>query len=194
MDNTGVGYLSKPLQVVVILGTVRQGRSSERVARFVLKELLQRPECSAELVDVREYSFPKDDYGVSIKPAVQRFQEAVTRADALIIISPEYNHGYPGSLKTFLDSLYPEYARKAVSVVGVSSGPWGGVRMVENLLPVLRELGLYVTRLGLNIPNAEELFSEDGEPQDAKQRDRLTRMLDELFWLAAALRHGRSGE
>jgi NAD(P)H-dependent FMN reductase len=81
-----------------------------------------------------------NDAGEAIKHA--DFSAQITKADALVIVSPEYNHGYSGLLKHVLDSCLKEYIHKAVGIVGVSAGPFGGTRVIENLLPVMRELGL----------------------------------------------------
>src|SRR5437870_3626002 len=80
------------------------------------------------------------DAGEAIKDP--HCSESAMRADACIIVAPEYNHGYPGLLKHVLDTNLKEYIHKAVGICGVSAGPFGGTRVTENLLPVLRELGL----------------------------------------------------
>ena len=76
------------------------------------------------------------------------FSATVSRSDGLIIVTPEYNHGYPGLLKHALDMNLKEYIHKAVGICGVSAGPSGGARVTEALLPVMRELGL-VTIFGM---------------------------------------------
>lgn len=182
----------KPVHVVVILGSARRGRISERVATYVQNVLKSMPSVTSEFVDVRNFNFPQDDYGISLKDRFPKYGDAVRRGDAFLIVTPEYNHGYPGQLKSLLDVLYPEYKHKAVAVVGVSSGPWGGVRVVENLLPVFRELGLVVSQMALNIARAEETFSPQGVPIDSRYDERAKRMIEDLVWLATALRWGRS--
>ena len=84
------------------------------------------------------------------------WRDAIIRADGLVIVTPEYNHGYPGSLKSVLDLLLKEYIHKAVALVGVSSGPWGGTRVIEACVPMVRELGLAVTFSDLNFPQAQK--------------------------------------
>jgi NAD(P)H-dependent FMN reductase len=59
-----------------------------------------------------------------------------------VLVVPEYNHGYPGLLKHVLDTNLKEYIHKAVGICGVSAGGLGGTRVIQNLLPVMRELGL----------------------------------------------------
>lgn len=182
---------NKPLHITVILGTNRTARASERVATFIQAEL-SKYGVTHELVDVSQFDFPQDDYGPNIKDRYAAYAEVVKRTDGFIIVTPEYNRGYPGVLKSLLDVLYPEYEHRAVALVGVSSGPWGGARVVEHILPVLRELGLVATRFSLHVPFAEESFSPAGVPVDPKFVDRAKRLITEVMWLAEALRFGRA--
>lgn len=179
----------RPLFIPVILGTPRRGRASEHVARFVLDETGKRPGVETELVDIRELDFPIDDAGEAIKNP--KFSETVERADALIIVAPEYNHGYPGMLKHALDSNLKEYVHKAVGVCGVSAGPFGGARVIENLLPVLRELGLVTIFWDVNFSNVQKVFDSEGRLQETAYLRRLDKFLKELIWMATVLRYGR---
>src|SRR5215208_7863677 len=128
--------MERPLYIPVILGTARKGRASEMVAHFVLGEVSKREGVETELIDIRELNLASDDAGESIKNA--GFSAEMSRADALVLVVPEYNHGYPGLLKHALDSNLKEYIHKAVGLCGVSAGGFGGTRIVQNLLPVLR--------------------------------------------------------
>jgi len=114
------------------------------------------------------------------------------RADGLVIVTPEYNHGYPGALKAVLDLLLREYVHKAVAFVGVSSGPWGGTRVIESLVPAARELGLAVTFTDLHFPKIEKVFDEKGNLLDAAFERRAARFLDELVWMSRVLKWGRA--
>ena len=84
------------------------------------------------------------------------------RADAFIIVAPEYNHGYPGLLKHVLDTNLKEYIHKAVGICGVSAGRFGGTRVIQNLLPVMRELGLVTIFWDGNFSGVQKLFDADG--------------------------------
>ena len=97
----------RPLFIPVILGTARKGRASENVAKFVFGEVQKREGVETELLDIRDLGFPTDDAGEAIKHP--GFSETVARADGLVLIVPEYNHGYPGLLKHVLDSNLKEY-------------------------------------------------------------------------------------
>ena len=86
-----------------------------------------------ELIDICSLPLPTDDAGEAIKDG--GFSSKIDRADGLVIVAPEYNHGYCGLLKRVLDSCLKEYSHKAVGLVGVSAGPFAGTRVIENCFP-----------------------------------------------------------
>ena len=161
---------------------------SEHAARVVLTAIEKRPEIETELIDAATLPIPTDEAGEAAKNPL--FAEAMNRADAIVLVAPEYNRGYPGLLKHVLDTNLHEYIHKAVGVVGVSAGIFGGARMIENLLPVLRELGLVTIFWDVNVNNARTRFDEDGELVDDAFLA-IDKFLDELVWMAETLRHGR---
>src|SRR5437588_960058 len=176
------------LFIPLILGTTRQARMSEHVANFVVAEVAKRS-VETELIDIRELPFPMTGESTDIKDP--GFSGKMMRADALVLVVPEYNHGYPGSLKHALDTCLKEYIHKAVGICGVSAGPFGGARVIENLLPVMRELGLVTIFNDVNFGHAAKIFGEDGKLLDESFVGRTAKFLDELIWMARALRHGR---
>lgn len=180
---------NRPLFIPVILGTTRKGRASENVARFVFAETQKREGVETELIDILDLHFPNTDAGEALKEP--RFSETVARADGLILVVPEYNHGYPGLLKHVLDSNLKEYIHKAVGVCGVSAGGFGGTRAIENLLPVLRELGLVTIFWDGNFSGAQKLFDADGKILDDAYVRRIDQFLGELIWMSRVLRYGR---
>ena len=180
---------TKPLFIPVILGTVRQGRASENVAKFVYEETKKRDGVTTELIDLRDLKLAIDDAGEAIKDA--KFSETIQRADGLVLVVPEYNHGYPGMLKHVLDSNLKEYIHKAAGICGVSAGGFGGTRMIQNLLPVLRELGLVTIFWDGNFSGARNLFDAEGKLLDQSYVQRIDKFLGELIWMSRVLRHGR---
>ena len=180
---------TKPLFIPVILGTVRQGRASENVAKFVYEETKKRDGVTTELIDLRDLKLAIDDAGEAIKDA--KFSETIQRADGLVLVVPEYNHGYPGMLKHVLDSNLKEYIHKAAGICGVSAGGFGGTRMIQNLLPVLRELGLVTIFWDGNFSGARNLFDAEGKLLDQSYVQRIDKFLGELIWMSKVLRHGR---
>ena len=148
-----------------------------------------RPEIETELIDIRELKMTLKDAGGEMKDP--DFGEKMLRADGLALVVPEYNHGYPGLLKHALDMCLEEYIHKAVGFCGVSAGPFGGARVIENLVPVVRELGLAVTFTDLNFSRVQDAFDESGNLSDEKYVGRAGKFIDELIWMARVLRRGR---
>ena len=182
--------ITRPVFLPVILGTSRQGRASEHAAHFVFDEVAKRPDVETELIDIRNIRLPMDDAGEAIKD--KAFSATVDRADGLILVVPEYNHSFPGLLKHLLDTNLEEYIHKAVGVCGVSAGPFGGARMIQSLLPVLRELGLVTIFSDVYFGAARTLFdSTTGNITDLAYAGRVRKFVDELVWMARALRFAR---
>lgn len=179
----------RPLYVPVILGTPRQGRMSEHVANLVFGEVKKHTGIETELIDIRKLPISIEDAGEQIK--MPEFSEQMARADAIIIVTPEYNHGYPGLLKHVLDTNLKEYIHKAVGICGVSAGGFGGTRVIQNLLPVLRELGLVTIFWDGNFSSVQNIFDENGKLLDESYIRRIDKFLKELFWMARTLRYGR---
>src|SRR6266702_4392950 len=180
---------SRPLFIPVILGTTRQGRMSLHVSRLITQEVAKQNGIETELIDIATVSLPTGDAGEAIKEA--GFSGKMDRADGLVIVAPEYNHGYSGLLKHVLDSCLKEYIHKPVGIVGVSAGPFGGTRVIQNLLPVMRELGLVTIFWDVHFSSVQNVFSSDGLLLDTSYIRRIEKFLNELVWMAATLRYGR---
>ena len=147
----------------VLLGTHRKQLKSIHPARWLVGEMERRTDIETRLFDVGDFAMPRYDYGQALKDQFPEWRDAIIRADGLVIVSPEYNHGYPGPLKAVLDLLLREYVHKAVAFVGVSAGPWGGTRVIEAMVPMVRELGLAVTFSDLNFPKVQNTFDAEGK-------------------------------
>ena len=180
---------TRHLFIPVILGTTRRGRMSAHAASLLTSQLARRAGVETELIDIARLPIPTDDAGAAIKD--KGFAEKMNRADALVIVSPEYNHGYSGLLKHVLDSCLEEYIHKAVGIVGVSAGTFGGTRGIQNLLPVMRELGLVTIFWDVNFSSVQNVFDSSGELRDTSFLPRIDKFLKELIWMAKTLRHGR---
>jgi NAD(P)H-dependent FMN reductase len=179
----------RPLFIPVLLGTARKSCQSRHAAQLLMQELQRRAGVETELIEIAKMSLPSDDAGEAIKD--KDFSASMERADGLVIVAPEYNHGYPGLLKHVLDSCLREYIHTAVGIAGVSAGPFGGSRVIENLLPVLRELGLVTIFWDVNFSNVQNVFAADGRLLDESFIRRIDKFLTELIWMAKTLRYGR---
>jgi NAD(P)H-dependent FMN reductase len=175
----------------VLLGTNRKKRNSVHAAKWLVAEMDKRSEIETRLFDAADFVLPHDDYGQGLKDHFPEWRDAIIRADGLVIVTPEYNHGYPGSLKAVLDLLLREYIHKAVAFVGVSAGPWGGTRVIEAMVPMVRELGLAVTFTDLNFPFVQRTFDAEGKLLDQTFEKRAKDFLDELVWMSRTLKWGR---
>jgi NAD(P)H-dependent FMN reductase len=179
------------LKLPVLLGTNRKERKSEAVAKWLVAEMTKRSDIETRLFDVAEFAIPQDDYGQGLKERFPAWRDAIIECDGLVVVTPEYNHGYPGSLKSVLDLLLREYVHKSVAFVGVSAGSWGGTRVIESMVPMVRELGLTPTFQDLNFPSVEKKFDESGNLLDQAYEKRAKDFLDELVWMATVLKWGR---
>jgi len=181
------------LYIPVIEGTTRPKRMSLLVAKFLVEIGQSIEGVKTELVDPTHYSLPGDGNDEENKDP--KYSKITKEADGFFVIVPEYNHGYPGTLKRLLDSEMKNYIHKPVSFAGVSAGPWGGTRGIENLVPVVRELGLVATFGDVQFPVVQKLFNSDGIIEDEEQRQIYTRRANkawnELIWMAKTLKWGR---
>ena len=176
------------LNIPVILGTARKGRASEHAAQLFNELLNRRSGVISRVIDIATVPMPVDDAGEAIKDPA--FATAMTEADGLVIVSPEYNHSFPGLLKHLLDSCLSEYIHKAVGIVGVSAGPFAGARVIQHLLPVMREIGLVTIFWDVNIGAVGKVFAEDGRLLDdavIRRSERFIKNVDE-----AAAEHPRA--
>jgi len=174
------------MYVPIILGTAREGRKSEKVASYMLK-CAKDAGLKSEVLDVRNFRIGATD-NTQVSQVAKTFSEKVVKTDGLVIVSPEYNHGYPGELKMMLDLLYQQYFNKPVGICGVSRGPLGGARMVEQLRLVCVELHMVPIREAMYFPAVQDLFEDGGEIKNKSFNVRAKVFFDELIWYAKALK------
>ena len=193
------------LKIKVILGSTRQGRFGEKPAQWIFEEAKKKEGVDVELLDLCEYPMPFFDEPASpasikepyTNPVVQKWTAKIADGDAFIIVTPEYNHGYPAVLKNALDYVYKEWNRKAVGFV--SYGSVGGARSIEQLREVAVELqmapirasihllsAVYISMMNEQAPVKPELFEPVAKAKDA--------FLDQLIWLGNALKAARETE
>lgn len=178
------------MRIALLLGTVRTNRESIKAANYIAEFVGSYADVELTFVDPRDLHF--EDEGEESKDPT--YSQVVKESDAFIIVTPEYNHSYPSTLKRMLDSEYTNYFKKPVALVGVSNGSWGGTRVCEALLPVCHRLGLVNIHSELYFPLVQEKFDERGKlkPEYQEQyRKNLQNMLDELIWFAQILKEGR---
>lgn len=184
--------MAEKLFILVLAGTTRERRQSFRAAEYVAEIGRTYPELEIEFVDPKDFNFPGD--GNDPEGKDPRYTELTAKADGFFIITPEYNHSFPGSLKRMLDSELKNYVHKPVALAGASDGNWGGVRAVEALVNTVREMGLIVTFSDAYFAYVDKLFDKNGHPKEERVEKSVRRAYDELIWMARVLKAGRDGK
>jgi NAD(P)H-dependent FMN reductase len=178
------------LDIAVIVGSTREGRFAPVVARWFLAEAGQRADMRFDLLDLADLDLPSR-YTNAPHPAVADLRRRIEAADGFVVITPEYNHGYPASLKHAIDLADREWRAKPVAFVSYG-GRSGGIRAVEQLRQVFAELHAVTVRDSVSFHNVWEGFDRSGGPVDAAGCSAAAKvLLDELAWWASALRDAR---
>lgn len=176
--------------IAIIAASVRTGRKSSRVALYFHSLLQRQNRATAEILDLSVYQFPvfteRLKYLPSPSPDVVEFAERITKADGVIIVTPEYNGGYPASLKNVIDLLYDEWHHKPIAISTVSDGSFGGSQVITSLVFTFWKMHAWVIPAMFPVPNVEKSFDEDGHPTKASTDDRAAIFLQEFFWCITA--------
>jgi NAD(P)H-dependent FMN reductase len=186
------------LYIPVIVGSTRRERQTIKVARYVFARLRLRANVETILLDLLEYNFPIMEERLHRRddppPGLREYAEHIARADSLILVSPEYNNGYPGVLKNALDYLLPEYERKPIGIVTVSAGGYGGINCLAQLRLVTLGMGAFPIPENLAVSRVHDSFSEQGTPNDPAYEKRTETFLDEVLWFAEAIQDRKAKE
>ncbi|WP_016697382.1 NADPH-dependent FMN reductase [Actinoalloteichus spitiensis] len=171
-----------PYRLAVLMGSVREGRFCPTVTRWFVDQAVNRPDiATVDVIDPAELTLEDEEFG-----------KRIGAADAIVVITPEYNHGYPGPLKTAIDSLLPEWQAKPVGFVSYG-GVSGGLRAVEQLRAVFAELHAVTVRETVSFHGGYARFDDDGNPLDLDRVNQAAgALLDQLGWWAETLRAGRA--
>ncbi len=154
--------------IPILLGTGRKNRQSEKVARYIAEQAEHETLFSTDIIDVRDYAtdITQPSWEKPTPEKVGQLAEKMATIDGLIIVTPEYSHGYPGELKIFLDKLDKELNYKPIGLCGVSSGGFGGCRVIELLVPVLTAFKAIPVIPAVYFSKVEELFDDKGNIQN----------------------------
>lgn len=178
--------------IPVILGSTRRGRQSDKVAQYVLQQMKTYPRIESELLDLKEFDLPMMEERLRFleddaPAAVIRFGEKIRKADSIVIVTPEYNNGYPGVLKNALDYLLPEYERKPIGIVTVSAGGFGGINCLAQLRLVTLGMGAFPVPESLAVSKVQDSFDEGGSPKNPSFEKRTKDFIDEVLWFTEAI-------
>jgi NAD(P)H-dependent FMN reductase len=177
--------------ISIISSSVRTGRKSHRVAEFFKKYLEENHFASAEILDLKQYNFPVFDERLMNQnsPAANVFEFAnkIKWSDGIIIVTPEYNGGYPSSLKNVTDLLFNEWYRKPVAISTVSDGNFGGTQVITSLQFTLWKMKAWTVPAMFPVSDVSNAFDESGFPADqTKTEKRALKFINELLWCIEA--------
>lgn len=187
------------LKIQVIFGSTRDGRKGEKVAQWIYKLAKARKDWEVELVDLKEWNLPffndpktpgSGEYSFDY---TKRWSAKISEADGFVIVTPEYNHGYPASLKNALDLLYDEWNKKPVGFISYG-GLAGGARAVEQLRQVVNELEMVAIQKAVHLARFSNLFDEKEEIKDDYYNKLAEDFLNQLVWWTNLLKKARNSE
>ena len=178
-------------RIAIISASVRTGRLSHRVALYFKRYLEENNLASAEILDLKEYNFPVFNERLRLQkepsPAALDFAGKIKSSDGVIIVTPEYNGGYPASLKNAVDLLYDEWYHKPVAISTVSDGNFGGSQVLISLQFILWKMKAWTVPALFPVPRIIESFDENGNPSNKAANDkRAENLIKEMFLLIEA--------
>ena len=170
------------IKVGLVYGSTRAGRFCDTVARWAAGQIAAREGFAVETIDPAA----TETLGATV------LKQRIAACDAFIVVTPEYNHGYPAPLKALIDSFGPEWHAKPVAFVSYG-GISGGLRAVEQLRLVFAELHAVTIRDSVSFAGAWEQFDANGALRSPERAERsMDAMLHRLHWWAVSLAHARS--
>lgn len=187
------------VHIAVICGSVRNNRRSIWPAKLIYQKVLESGN-EATLVDFNELSLPfvdSDPNPSSLNKQypyenVEKWSAIADKADAFVIVTPEYNHGYSPVIKNALDWLYPEFENKPVGLAGVSDGQSGGLRAIEQLRPLMANFAMYDIQQAVGFRSVQDSFDEQGNALDEKIAKSVEKMVATLVKTAEVMRQLRA--
>ncbi|MFD8948588.1 NADPH-dependent FMN reductase [Streptomyces xanthophaeus] len=196
-NNTATTHASagqEKLRIAVIIGSTREGRFGPTVGDWFVPLAEQHGDFHVDVIDLAGLDLPGIQPGWSTPPtpALSELSARVAAADGFVVVTPEYNHSYPGHLKLFIDLHRTEWKAKAVGFVSYG-GVGGGLRAVEHLRQVFSEVHCAAIRDGVSFHSAWDHFGEGGRAHEAQGAAGAAKtMLDQLAWWSRTLREGRA--
>lgn len=181
--------------IVILSSSIRLGRNSHRLALFFHNYLQENKLAVSEILDLNEYQFPlfeeRLEFQENPAPLTLEFAAKIKVADGVIIITPEYNGGYPASLKNAIDLLEPEWFKKPVAIATASDGQYGGSQVITALLLTFWKLGAIVVPARYPVPKVQEAYTSDGTPTNPEATAKFAhKFVGELLWTIKAVGRG----
>jgi NAD(P)H-dependent FMN reductase len=177
--------------IAIISSSVRIDRKSHRVALYFEKYLTENNICTTEILDLKIYDFPIFDERLKFQKNASakalEFAEKIISADGIIIVTPEYNGGYPASLKNIIDLLYEEWRHKPVGIATVSAGIYGGSQVLTSIQFSLWKMKVWTIPATFPVSNVDTAYDELGNASDKLTTDAFAAVfVMELLWCIKA--------
>ena len=164
--------------ISIISASVRTGRNSHRLALYFKNYLTENNIATAEILDLMEYNFPifeeRLKFQKSPSPKTTEFAEKIKASDGIIIVTPEYNGGYPASLKNVIDLMLEEWLHKPIAIATVSAGPFAGSQCVISLQFTLWKMKAWTITEIFSVPKIQDAYDENGNAADKAGSDKRT--------------------
>jgi len=175
----------------IISASIREGKKSNRIALYLQQLITTHKLAEVEMLDLSDYNFPlfteRLKFQAQPLPQAIEFAEKVRSADGIIIVTPEYNGGYPAALKNAIDLLVEEWKHKPIAISTVSAGAFAGSQSIVSLQFSLWKIGAYTVPAMFPVPNVESTYSEEGAAKDPSGSDkRALSFVNELLWFVKA--------
>lgn len=179
------------MKVAIIVGSIRKGRQSDKVALYLHKLLQESPQIVSQYLDLAAHELPllndKWEQQESIDSNLEYVSIALKEADALLLVSPEYHGSYTGVLKNAVDHYWGEFSRKAIGVVCTGSGKFGGINASSQMQQLILSLGAFPMPRKLIIPYIQNAFDEKNEPVAKELKQECSSFLEEFLWFGHAI-------
>jgi NAD(P)H-dependent FMN reductase len=177
--------------ISIISSSIRPDRNSHRVALYFQNYLTENKLATTEIIDLKAYNFPIFDSPLKFQksPSAKtlEFTQKIKASDGIIIVTPEYNGGYPASLKNVIDLLFEDWRHKPIAISTVSSGDFGGSQCLTSLQFTLFKMMAWTIPAVFPVPKVAENYDETGKPTDKAKTDKLAAaFVKELLWCVRA--------
>ena len=179
------------MKIVIISSSVRTGRNSHRLALYFKNYILENNIADVEIADLNEYQFPVFNERLQYTPNptadVLEFADRINRADGIIIVTPEYNGGYPAALKNVVDLMYREWRRKPIAIAAASDGQFGGTQVITSLVFSFFKIGALLVPARYHASTVQDHYDPDGTPKEKAATDKRAKsFIGELLWCMEA--------
>lgn len=177
--------------ISIISASVRTGRNSHRVALYFEKYLAENKLAETDMIDLMEYNFPifeeRLQFQASPTPKTLEFAKKIKDSDGIIIVTPEYNGGYPASLKNVIDLLLVEWRHKPIAIATVSAGAFAGTQVITSLQFTLWKMKAWTITEMFAVAKVQDNYDESGNAINKEATDKIASgFIKELLWCIKA--------